>query len=214
MPVRPLTRDALLTELAETIAAHRADRWCRVAIDGAPPARPDALAAELVDPLRTRGRAALHVRAGDFLRPASLRFEHGRTDPDAFRTDWLDTGGLTREALDPLEPGGSGRVLPALWDASTDRASRAAYVELPPGGVLMVAGSLLLGRGLPVDMTVHLAMSEAALARHTDRDDLWTLPAYHRYATEVAPEENADVVVLMDHPERPAVRHNRVAGRL
>ncbi len=166
MPVRPVTPDVLLTELADSIAAHRPDQRLRVAVDGAPPARPDALADGLVDPLRLRGRPVLRVRAGDFLRPASLRFEHGRADPDALWTDWLDVGGLAREVLDPLAPGGSGRVLPALWDARTDRASRAGYVDVPAGGVLLVDGSLLLGRGLAFDLTVHLAMSTAALGRH------------------------------------------------
>lgn len=211
MPVRPVTRDALLTELAETIGVRRPDQRLRVAVDGAPPTRPDLVADALVDPLRLHGRAVRRVRAGDFLRPASLRFEHGRTDPDALWTDWLDVRGLAREVLDPLAPGGSGRLLPALWDAATDRASRARYVDLPPGGVVLVDGSLLLGRGLAFDVTVHLAMSAGALARHTEPDLRWTLPAYQRYADEVAPAVHADVVVLVDHPERPAVGHNRLS---
>lgn len=207
--VRPISTEGLLTELADTIGATRPGRWLRVAVDGAPPAGPDALADALVDPLRLRGRPVVRVSAGDYLRPASLRFEHGRTDPDAFYTDWLDVGGLAREALDPLAPGGTGRVLPALWDAATDRASRSGYTDLAPGGVLVVAGPLLLGRGLDLDLTVHLALSPAALARKTDDADRWTLPAYARYTDEVAPERNADVVVRMDHAAHPAILHNR-----
>jgi len=211
VPVRPVTRDALLRELAETIGAQRPDQRLRVVVDGAPPTRPDLVADGLRDPLRLRGRPVLRVRAADFLRPASLRFEHGRTDPDALWTDWLDVGGLTREVLDPLAPGGSGRLLPALWDAETDRASRAGYVDLPPGGVVLIDGSLLLGRGLAFDVTVHLAMSAAALARHTEPDQRWTLPVYQRYADEIGPAVHADVVVLVDHPERPAIGHNRLS---
>lgn len=211
MPVRPVTRDALLAELAETIGGQRPAEWLRVAVDGAPPTRPDLVADGLVDPLRLRGRAVRRVRAADFLRPASLRFEHGRTDPDSLLTDWLDVGGLAREVLDPLAPGGSGRFLPALWDAEADRASRAGYADLPAGGVLLVDGSLLLGHGLAFDVTVHLAMSARALARHTEPDLRWTLPAYQHYADEVEPAVNADVVVLVDHPERPAVGHNRLS---
>jgi hypothetical protein len=209
VPVRPTSSDGLRAELADTLGAQHPDRWLRVAVDGAPPTHPDELADDLVDVMRLRGRPILRVRADDFLRPASLRFEHGRTDPDALWSDWLDVGGLAREVLDPLGPGGSGRVLPALWDARTDRASRADYVALPPGGVLLVAGSLLLGRGLAFDLTVHLAMSAAALTRHTPPEQQWTLPAYQRYADRVGPDRHADVVVLMDHPNRPAIRHNR-----
>jgi hypothetical protein len=83
------------------------------------------------------------------------------------------------------------------------------YVSLAPGGVLLLAGGLLLGRGLDIDLTVHLALSPAALDRQVTEDHRWTLPAYRRYADEVDPERTADVVVRMDHPDRPAVLHNR-----
>jgi hypothetical protein len=199
---------ALVAELAETVTGRSPGTWLRVAVDGAPPTRPGALADDLVDPLRLRGRPVLRVRAEDFLRPASLRFERGRTDPDSFYDDWLDTGGLAREVLGPLGPDGTGRVLPALWDADADRASRAGYVTLAAGGVLLLDGALLLGRGLDLDLTVHLALSPAALDRQLADDDRWTRPAYQRYATEVTPERAADVVVRMDHGDRPAVLHN------
>ncbi|HEY9522178.1 MAG TPA: uridine kinase, partial [Thermopolyspora sp.] len=145
----------------------------RVALDGAPAATPERLAEELSDALRLHGRHVLRVSAGDFLRPASLRLEFGRTDPDAFYDDWLDEGGLRREVLDPLAPGGSGRVLPALWQAATDRAFRLPYVTLLPGGVVLTDGTLLLGRGLPFDLTVHLWMSAPALARRTPEAERW-----------------------------------------
>jgi hypothetical protein len=204
-----MTVDGVVAELADTIGMRAHDEWLRVALDGAPPTRPGALADGLVDPLRLRGRPVLRVRAADFLRPASLRFERGRTDPDTLWSDWLDVGGLAREVLDPLGPGGTGRVLPALWDTATDRASRAGYVSLPAGGIVVVDGALLLGRGLAFDLTVHLAMSPAALARRTAESERWTLPAYAGYAERVEPHWHADVVVLMDHPDRPAIRHNR-----
>ncbi|HEX3592864.1 MAG TPA: uridine kinase [Pseudonocardiaceae bacterium] len=209
MPVRPTTAAGLVAELAETIG-RASGSWVRVALDGPPPARPGALADDLIDPIRLAGRQALRVRAGDFLRPASLRFEHGKTDPGAFYDEWLDVGALAREVLSPLGHGGSGRVLPSLWDAVADRASRADYVTLPDGGVLLVDGPLLLGRGLEFDLTVHLALSPAALRRQIADDERWTLPAYERYTGEVEPERSADVVVRMDHGDRPAVAHNRV----
>lgn len=208
MRVRPIAPDLLVDELADRAAARLAaigSRWLRVAIDGPPPAEPDRWAAAIVDPMRVRGHPALHVRAEDFLRPASLRLEFGRTNPDAFYEGWLDAAGLRREALDPLGAGGTGRILPALWNAVTDRATRADYVALPPGGVLLVSGALLLGGGLPFDLTVHLSMSAAALARRTAADLAWTLPAYARYAEQVDPAGLADVVVRVDDPRHPAV---------
>ncbi|MFC4133735.1 uridine kinase [Hamadaea flava] len=207
MRFRPVTFDRLVEEVAERVAtlAPQDAPWPRVAIDGAPPAEPQTLADALVAPLRVRGRPVLRVRAEDFLRPASLRFEHGRTDPDAYYDDWLDTGGLLREVLEPLDPGGTGRVLPSLWNPVTDRATRAEYVTMPPGGVVIVDGALLLGRWLPFDLTVHLQQSPAALARRTADADRWRLPAYQRYDTDVEPVTAADLVVRVEDPRRPAV---------
>jgi hypothetical protein len=204
MHVRPVALPVLVDELTTRIAASDSP-WVRVAVDGAPSADPDALAAALVEPLRILSRAALHIPARGFLRAASLRLERGRTNPDAYYEDWLDLRGLTREVLAPLAPGGTGRVLPSLWDPGTDRATRAAYVELPPGGVAIVSGTMLLGAGLDFDLTVHLAQSPATLARRVSAELAWTLPAFARYADEVMPELLADVVVRVDDPRHPAL---------
>ncbi|PSK62033.1 hypothetical protein B0E53_06068 [Micromonospora sp. MH33] len=205
MRVRPITPELLVTDLAARLAGVAVPGRLRVAVDGPPAAEPDALAAALVDPLRAAGRPVLHVRAADFLRPASIRLEHGRTNPDAYYGGWVDEAGLRREVLDPAGPDGSGRLLPSLWDAAADRASRAPYVELPPGGVVLVSGALLLGGGLPFDVAVHLVLSPAALDRRTDPELRWTLPAFARYADEVDPASFADVVVRADDPRHPAL---------
>lgn len=205
MRVRPVSLPRLAEELADRFAAEPRDRWLRVAVDGAPPAEPGRLADALVDPLRVRGREVMRVSAADFLRPASLRFELGRTDPDAFYERWLDLGALTREVLGPLAPDGTGRILPRLWDAATDRAARASYENLPRGGVLLLDGTLLLGACLPIDLAVHLWLSPAALARRVDPEERWALPAYARYEAEVAPTEIADVVVRADDPRHLAL---------
>ncbi|GGP98896.1 uridine kinase [Streptosporangium pseudovulgare] len=205
MRIRPITPSLLVEELADRIAAAPRDAWVRVALDGAPAARPEDLADALAGPLRLRGREVMRVSARDFLRPASLRLEHGRTDPDAYYDDWLDLKGLVREVLAPLGPGSSGRIVPTLWDSVTDRATRAPYVTVPPGGVLLLDGGLLLGRGLPFDLTVHLWLSPGALDRRTDPGLRWTLPAYARYEDEAGPVKSADVVVRADDPRHPAV---------
>ena len=107
--------------------------------------------------------------------------------------------------LDPAAPGGSGRVLPALWRVDVDRSARADYVTVPPAGIVVVSGQFLLGSGLPFEFTVHLECSAAALARRTPADLAWTLPAYDRYAQEVDPSAFADVVVRLEDPRRPAI---------
>jgi hypothetical protein len=201
---RPISPAVLAEELTDRIDALTGRRRIAVAVDGAAGATETTeLADALVDPLRLRGRAALRVSARDFLRPASLRFEHGRTDPDARYSDWLDLGALRREVLDPLGETGSGEVLPSLWDAERDRATRAERVPLPEGGVVLLDGELLLGAGLAFDLAVHLWLSPAALRRRVP--DAWAVPAYERYEAEVDPSSLADVVVRVDDPRHPAL---------
>ncbi|MFJ7217278.1 uridine kinase [Amycolatopsis sp. NPDC098790] len=204
MRYRPISPAVLAEELTDRVDALTGRRRIAVAVDGAEGATETTeLADALVDPLRLRGRAALRVSARDFLRPASLRFEHGRTDPDARYTDWLDVGALRREVLDPLGENGSGEVLPSLWDAERDRATRAERVPVPEGGVVLVDGELLLGAGLAFDLAVHLWLSPAALRRRVP--DAWAVPAYERYEEEVDPSSFADVVVRVDDPRHPAL---------
>ncbi|MER7107660.1 uridine kinase [Streptomyces sp. NPDC000229] len=195
--------------LAEALAAHvdglsptDGGPWLKVAVDGAPAARPGNPAAQLAEALRLRGRAVMAVGTEGFLRPASLRYEYGKEDPDAYYSGWFDTGALWREVFGPLEPGGSGRVLPDLWDPAADRATRSPYRTLAPGGVLVLHGPFLIGHWFPFDLTVHLRLSPGALARRTEQP--WTLPAFERYEAEVGPAETADVVVRADDPRHPA----------
>ncbi|MTE21721.1 uridine kinase [Streptomyces sp. TRM43335] len=205
--VRPVTwprlTEAVADRLVETVPADGSP-WTRAAIDGADAARPGRWADELAEALRLRGRPVHRVSASGFLRPASLRLEYGRRDPDAYHDLWLDDGALWREVFAPLGPGGTGRVLPDLWDPVADRATRSPYTTLAPGGVLLLDGPLLLGRGLPLDLTVHLRLTPAALARRTPEEERWTLPALARYEDETRPQETADVVVRVDDPRRPA----------
>jgi hypothetical protein len=194
--------DRVLDGLAAAGDPDPARRW-RVLVDGAPPTRPGALADALVEPLRARGRAAVRVSAGDFLRPAGVRFEHGRQDPDALLDDALDSGALIREVLDPLGPQGDGTYLPALWDPVRERSARAVRTPAPTGAVLLLDGGLLLGRWLPADLTVHLAVRPETLARLTPPEEAWRLAAEERYRAETDPEHAADVVVRVDDPRRP-----------
>ncbi|QRP44200.1 uridine kinase [Amycolatopsis sp. FDAARGOS 1241] len=205
MRYRPISPAALAAELTDRVAA-LPNRRLAVAVDGADAATDTSgLADALVAPLRLLGRATVRVSARGFLRPASLRFEHGKQNPDARYTDWLDLGGLRREVLDPLTAGGTGEVLPALWDTTRDRATRLARVPVPESGVVLVNGEFLLGAGLAFDLVVHLWLSPAALHRRLPADDAWALPAYERYEAEVDPSSLADVVVRVDDPRHPAV---------
>ena len=207
MQVRPLTPEALADTVAERTAQLPPPEGgrLRIAVDGAPAAHPAALADTVADRLRLLGRPVCRVSAEDYLRPASLRLEYGHQDADSYYDGWLDANALFREVFDPLEAGGSGRVLPALRDARADRAVRSAPVAVPDGGVLILDGPLLLGRWFPLDLTVHLHLTAAALARRTPVEQQWTLPAFARYEDEARPTDTADLVVRADDPCRPAL---------
>ncbi|MGH8963273.1 MAG: uridine kinase [Jatrophihabitantaceae bacterium] len=198
---RPVSRDVLIALLAERI--NRSTGLVRVAIDGPAPAAPHELAGSLVDPLRALGRPVHLVRAETFWHDASLRLEYGHEDADSY-LGWLDAQTLRREVLDPVTTSGS--YLPSLRDPATNRATRERPRTVEPNAVLVVSGELLLGLGLPFELTVHLAMSPGARARRIDPELAWTLPAFDRYDAEVAPQERADLVVRVDDPDRPAVR--------
>ncbi|MFC4042899.1 uridine kinase [Dactylosporangium siamense] len=202
MKARPVTVGGLAADIAARVGKVHATR---VAVDGAPTAGGDVLAARVVEQVHADGGHAVHIPAGGFLRQASLRLERGRTNPDAYYEDWLDLRAITREVLRPAATGGTGRVLPSLRDPVTDRATRAAYLDLPAGAVVVVSGTMLLGAGLDFDVTVHLTQSPAALARRTPAEMQWTLPAFQRYDNEVLPQDIADVVVRADDPRHPAV---------
>ena len=202
---RPISRPGLVDELAELIAARPFEGAAlRVALDGASASQPTVLARELVDPLRERGRPVTVLTAETFWRDASLRLEYGRHDSESY-LQWLDAAALRREVLDPLGPGGSGLFLPSLRDPLTNRATRVPPIAAEPGSVVIVAGPLLLGRDLPFDLTVHLALTRGALERRTESSASWTLEALAEYEAAARPDEIADVVVRTDDPARLAV---------
>ncbi|MBS9372505.1 hypothetical protein [Rhodococcus sp. B50] len=193
----PLTPEALAVSVADRAEA-LTGTVC-VAVSAPDAADPVELARRIAAELRTRGRAADVVELHDFVRPASLRLEHGRTDPYSYRHDWFDYTALDREVVRALRE--QHRWLPRLWDEDTDRSAR----ELPRGAahdqVLVVAGPMLLGRGLDFDVTVSLTMSRGALERRTRTEDHWTITALLEHG-----ETDADVLVRYDHPTRPAAQ--------
>lgn len=203
MHVRPMTPAGVVDHLVDLIASRSEDR-VRVLVDGHPSTHPETLADALVDPLRARGRPVVRVRSADFLRPASVRFERGRTDVDAWY-DRVDVRALAREVLDPWGSDGAGRYLPSLRDARTDRATRAPYRQVPDQGVLLLDGALLLGRGLGLDVTVHLSLRPVTIDRRTAPADRWMLRGYRRYTDDVVPEQTADVALRVDDARRPAL---------
>ncbi|MEC3918269.1 hypothetical protein [Nocardia sp. CDC160] len=171
-----------------------------IAVDGADAADPVSVAKGVAERLRAQGRPAEVVSLHDFVRPASVRLEYDRDSEFTYRTGWFDYAAVNREVVKPLRD--SGRYLPALWNERADRSARARIREAVDGTVLLIAGPMLLGRGLDFDLTVALRMSPAALRRHTSPDQMFTVEGL----LEHGQADDADLVIAWDHPDRPAVR--------
>ena len=183
-----------------------------VVIDGADAARPVDFATRTAEHARSRGRPAAVVDLHDYVRPASIRFEYSRTDELSYRTLWFDYDALSREVIAPLRPGGGGHFLPRLWDEATDRSARARSASAAPNQIVLIAGPMLLGRGLNVDLSVQLRLSASALRRRTGDADQWTcaplLAYYDGLDYSDGSAERPDLLVRWDHPDRPALERN------
>ncbi|MGC0363870.1 hypothetical protein ABH922_001854 [Rhodococcus sp. 27YEA15] len=173
-----------------------------VAVDGADCAQPHTLAAVVATAALDRQRPSAVVSVHDYIRPASLRLEFGHDDALSYRTLWFDYSALDREVITAARSRGT--WLPRLWDERTDRSARAERRTVHERQVIVVAGPMLLGRGLDFDVTVRLDMSEAALRRRTAGSDQWTVDALLEHRRSVS--EQVDVEVKYDHPDRPAVQ--------
>jgi hypothetical protein len=208
----PVTPGRLVRLLAHVlVGAGPSGHALRVAIDGPRCADPHGLAQALAVPIAELGRPVICARADAFWRDAALRLERGRTDVAAFGSEWLDTGAVRRELLQPLGPDGDGEYLTALRDPQTNRSIRIPRQPAAPRSILLFSGELLLGRELPFDLSIHLAVTPAARARRTPDEWAWTLPAFDRYDEVVKPIEIADIVIRYDDPNHPALSHTQSA---
>ncbi|MBC7299654.1 MAG: hypothetical protein H5T78_01735 [Nocardia sp.] len=201
MPTFTPTSPAALAQLvADTLVGLPGRRV--IAVDGADAAAPVELGNPIVSTLQDLGRSAAVVSVHDFVRPASLRMEYGRDDEWSYRTAWFDYEALRREILDALRE--DGRWLPALWDEQRDRSARAVIRTAQADLVLVLAGPMLLGRGLDFDLTLRLELSERAALRLTPAEQHWTLPAVRDHTVDNP--EDATWTVRWDHPDRAALR--------
>jgi hypothetical protein len=181
----------------------------RVGIDGALAGDTAGIADAVSALVADAGRPVARVSREGFLRPRSVRLELGGDDVAAGWERWYDDGALRREVLEPLGPGGSRQLLPALWDAERDRSTRAARVAMAPGTVVVVDGPYLLRWELAdaFDLTVHLEVSAAALARRCPEPaDLPRVAgSWARYLDETDPAGRATYLVRLEDLRHPAL---------
>lgn len=196
----PSTPQALAEQVVSLCESH--PTVAVVALDGADCARPVELAELIGVAAQSRQRPSAVVSLHDYVRPASLRLEFGHEDPLSYRTMWFDYDALDREVVTAARARRT--WLPQLWDETADRSARSSRRPVHERAVIVVAGPMLLGRGLDFDVIVRLNMSEAALRRHTPSEHLWTVDPLLEHQGGVT--DRIDLDVRYDHPARPAVR--------
>jgi uridine kinase len=202
-----LERAAVVTRIAEIVAAVELPHPVRVAIDGVDAAGKTTLADELA-PLV--GRPVVRASVDGFHRP---RVERGET-AEAYYADAFDYEALRRVLLEPLGPGGSRRYRAAVFELERDAPVAAEWRVAPPDAVLLCDGVFLHRPELDGcwDLTVFVAVElavavERAIARDGEamrgRYRSRYVPAQRRYLAEERPEERADVVLDNTDPARP-----------
>jgi uridine kinase len=214
-------RDAVLTRLADMIAAIRLPHVVRVAIDGVDAAGKTTLADELRPLLEARGRPVLRATIDGFHRPRAERYRRGPTSPDGYYRGSFDYDALRRELLQPLGPGGTGRYRSRVFDLHADEPVGDPPAPAPEDAVLLLDGVFLLRREL-VDLwdfrVVVEVHADEALRRALARDeDLFGSPdeALRRYRNRYVPGQRLylDEVDPMSTRGRGHREHGRlVAG--
>jgi uridine kinase len=216
-------RDAVLTRLADMIAAIRLPHVVRVAIDGVDAAGKTTLADALHSLLEARGRPVLRATIDGFHRPRAERYRRGPTSPDGYYRDSFDYDALRRELLQPLGPDGSGRYRSRVFDLRADEPVGDPPAPAPEDAVLLLDCVFLLRPELNdlwdfrVVVEVH---ADEALRRALVRDEELFgspdealrryrnryVPGQRLYVDEVDPVSLADVVIENTDVSSPARR--------
>jgi uridine kinase len=225
---KPLSRRALLEQLAQLVVAMRLPHPTRVGVDGPDAAGKTTLADELALVLRADERHVIRASIDGFHRPRVERYARGADSARGYYEDSFDHDAIRGAVLDPLGSGGDRRYRVAIFDHRSDaRVSRRLAVA-PADAVLLFDGVFLqrpeLRDGFDLCVFVDVTFDEV-LRRALDRDAGLLggrheverryvgryIPAQRIYAEEVRPRERADVVVVNDEPAAPVLA--RVGGR-
>ncbi|MBM9466321.1 nucleoside/nucleotide kinase family protein [Nakamurella leprariae] len=145
---RPISPAALAAGLADLVLRRldvpSSGGRVRLVVDGLDTSGAGTLADAVAGELAATGVAVVRLDTRWWWRAASLRLELGHQDVDMLLSGWVDGDALTREALGPLGPGGSGRHLTRLRDPDTDRSVREPYRQAPDRVVTVLSGPFLL----------------------------------------------------------------------
>jgi uridine kinase len=207
-----MTRDAVLRDLAQRIAAIAPAHPTRVAIDGVDAAGKTTLADELAPHIEALGRPVIRASIDGFHNPEAVRRRRGPLSPEGYYHDSFNQAALVTALLEPLGPGGTRVYRRAVFDFRIDRPVDAPAEHAEPNAVLLLDGVFLLRPKLreyfdfsvfvhaDFDVTVARAevrdatlfgSAEAVRRRYTAR----YVPGQQMYLAEVHPERIASVII-------------------
>lgn len=207
----PLSRAAGLSWLVSRIR-QRAGRTM-VAIDGVDGAGKTTFADDLAAELSDAGLTVIRVSLDDFLNPASIRHEKGRTSPEGFVEDTYDYARFIGDVLDPLDCEGCGRYRAKAYDYRKEAALNPPWQVAPDDAVIVVDGMFLhrnrlrTSRGrkvwdlsawleVPFEVSVHRLAGRDGTPDDPDDPSLRRYVEGQRYYIErYRPAERADIVI-------------------
>jgi len=173
---------------------------------------------ELGAVLARRGQAVIRASVDGFHHPAAIRHRRGRGSPEGYFRDSYDYETLVRVLLDPLLPGGSGRIVRRIHDVHRE-APDVLPAERADAGAVLVFDGIFLHRPELVaywDRTVYLEVPFAvSIPRGAQRgygDPDPAAPSNRRYVEgqrlylrRCAPRDRASFVIDNTELSRPRV---------
>src|SRR5579859_7005639 len=117
---RSVTREAVLSQLADTLVSLQRSHPLRVAIDGIDASGKSTLADQLVPVIEQRGRPVIRASIDGFHRPRNQRYQQGPDSPAGYYEDSFDYAALQSSLLHPLGPRGSRHFRRAIFDVRND----------------------------------------------------------------------------------------------
>jgi uridine kinase len=140
---RAAGRNALLSSMADEIAALPAAPYAQVAVDGVDGAGKTVFADELTELLASRGHPVVRASIDGFHNPRVVRYARGKNSPLGFYLDSHDLEALQRELLLPLAQGGDGCYRCHVFDVQANAPDVAPLQQASPGSVLVIDGIFL-----------------------------------------------------------------------
>jgi uridine kinase len=167
-------RRAVITQVAEVVAAMPANGIRMVGIDGVDGAGKTVFADELAGGLRAGGLQVIRASVDGFHNPAHVRHRLGRHSPVGYYQDSYDYSRLRERLLDPLRSGGARSFVTAIFDVTEESPVDIEARVAPPGGSVLVFDGIFLHRPQLADCwdcSVFLRVErEVALERMVQRD--------------------------------------------